>query len=148
MNAIILTVKSVQTAAGEAPLEIEFVSEGKHYQKNGYDYIVYRETELSGLAGHKTSLKIKADSVTMRRYGALPITLNFAVGKRQTADYPTPYGAIKIEYLTEALSCQLAADGGHICIDYALTMNDAQRAKHRLEINYKPALANCPISGG
>ncbi len=137
MKDIMLTVKSVQKSNGAEPLEIEFVSTGKYYKKNGCHYIIYEETELSGLAGHKTSLKVTPDSVTMRRYGAMPVLMYFQVGQRQTTDYQTPYGAIKIDYLTTALDCQLLADEGNINIQYQLTMNSLEQAMHQLNISYQ-----------
>ncbi len=142
MHEIILNVKSVQESRGAEPLIIEFVSEGKHYQKNGYHYIIYQETELSGLAGHKTSLRLAADSVTMRRYGEMPITMLFQVDQHHSADYYTPYGAIKIDYFTTALACQLSTERGSISIQYQLTINGLEQSTHQLDINYRSAAAN------
>ncbi len=137
MNDITLRVKSVQKSSGEEPLEMEFITEGKHYHRNGFDYIKYDETELSGLAGHRTILKIGKACVIMRRYGELPIAMRFCVGERESADYHTPYGSIKIEYLTDDISCQLQHDAGEIVIKYTLAMNGFKEVAHTLNISYK-----------
>ena len=50
---------------------VEFMTEGKLYKKNGSTYIVYEETEMSGLEGVKTTLRIDDASgdVKMKRFG-------------------------------------------------------------------------------
>ncbi len=140
MNNITLHVKSVQKSSGEEPLEIDFITEGKHYQRNGYDYIKYEETELSGLAGHRTILRIGRDCVVMRRYGEMPIALHFCVGQREDANYHTPYGAIKIEYLTDEIDYQLDDNSGEIVVKYTLAMNGFKEVSHVLNISYKVTL--------
>ncbi len=142
MNDITLRVKSVQKSSGEEPLEIEFVTEGQQYHRNGFDYIKYEETELSGLPGHRTILKIGKECVIMRRFGDMPIVMRFCVGVRESADYHTPYGAIKIEYLTDEVSCQLNDDSGDIVVKYTLAMNGFKEVAHILNISYKVLSSN------
>ncbi len=137
MNNITLHVKSVQKSSGEEPLEIEFITEGRHYQRNGYDYIKYEETELSGLEGHRTILRVGKDSVVMRRYGDMPVAMHFVVGQRNNADYYTPYGVIKIEYLTDEIDYQLKDDSGEVVVKYTLAMNGFKEVSHILNILYK-----------
>ncbi len=137
MNNITLRVKSVQKNSGEEPLEIEFITEGQHYRRNGFDYIKYEETELSGLAGHRTILKIGNDCVVMRRFGEMPVVMQFCVGERKCTEYHTPYGRIKIEYLTDDIAYQLTDEVGDIKVEYTLAMNGFKEALHTLNISYK-----------
>ncbi len=136
MSDITLTIKTLQEWPDQPAQTIEFVSEGKYYQKNGSAYIAYRETELSGLAGHKTVLMIKPDSVIMRRYGAAPLNLNFQLGQRATTEYKTPYGVFQLDYCTEQIRCQLTAAQGEIRVVYQLSLNRQAAAQHTLDISY------------
>ena len=65
---------------------VEFMTEGKAYKKGGATYLVYEESEMSGLAGVKTTLRIGDDgSVRMKRFGSgimLDTVMEFHQGKR------------------------------------------------------------------
>ncbi len=137
MNEITLHVKSIQKSMGEEPAEVDFISDGKLYHKCGNVYIVYEETELSGLEGHKTTLKLSPDKVEMNRRGPSPSKMSFEVGKRRESDYQTPYGEIRIEYLTHRLDCQLNDNDGEVEIEYAMVIKGLKEANHVLNIKYQ-----------
>ena len=48
---------------------MEFVTEAKLYKRGEAVYLIYEETELSGIPGCRTRLKCKPDEVQMKRYG-------------------------------------------------------------------------------
>ena len=59
MKDIMLRIVSKQYAGEEAEEQMEFVTEGKLYERNGATYLVYEESDFSGFPGCKTSLKLK-----------------------------------------------------------------------------------------
>ena len=69
MKEIMVKIKGhqVSDAAGEDTME--FVTEAKLYEKGEAMYLIYEETELSGIPGCKTRLKFKGDQVQMKRIG-------------------------------------------------------------------------------
>ena len=78
---------------------MEFMTEGQLYERNGSTYLMYKETELSGMEGCTTSLKISGDTVRMKRFGQmLPIDTVMEEGELDI-DY-----AISLKGLTEARS--------------------------------------------
>ena len=114
---------------------MEFVTEGQLYERNGSTYLLYKETEMSGLEGCTTSLKVKGDTVRMKRYGAvLPIdtVMEFQKGKRYEGLYETPYGSFEMEILTNSVDNRL--DEGVLDIDYAISLKGLAETHSRLNI--------------
>ena len=114
---------------------MEFMTEGQLYERNGSTYLMYKETELSGMEGCTTSLKISGDTVRMKRFGQmLPIdtVMEFKKGKRYEGYYETPYGAVEMEILTNNVDNRL--DEGELDIDYAISLKGLTEARSRLNI--------------
>ena len=114
---------------------MEFMTEGQLYERNGSTYLMYKETELSGMEGCTTSLKISGDTVRMKRFGQmLPIdtVMEFKKGKRYEGYYETPYGAVEMEILTNNVDTRL--DEGELDIDYAISLKGLTEARSRLNI--------------
>ena len=85
MKEIMVKIKGhqVSDAAGEDTME--FVTEAKLYEKGEAMYLIYEETELSGIPGCKTRLKFKGDQVQMKRIGqdgTIGHEIRFEKGKR------------------------------------------------------------------
>ncbi len=84
---------------------IELTTEGTIYTKNDNMYIVYKESEISGMEGTTTSLKIEDDrKITMKRYGQTTSSLVFEKDKSNKSDYSTAYGNFEIEIMTSFLN--------------------------------------------
>ncbi len=121
---------------------MEFMTEGQLYEKNGSVYLLYKETELSGMEGCTTSLKITDDTVRMKRFGrSMPINtvMEFRKGKRYEGYYDTPYGAIEMEVLTNHIEnnikCGMAeGDSATLHIDYAVSLRGLSESHSRLNI--------------
>ncbi len=114
---------------------MEFVTEGQLCQRNGSTYLMYKETELSGIEGCTTSLKISGDTVRMKRFGQiLPIdtVMEFQKGKRYEGYYETPFGAVEMEILTNSVNNRI--EEGVLDIDYDISLKGLTEARSRLNI--------------
>ena len=102
MKDITLKIIGKQCYDNHEEEQMEFVTDGKLYVRGGAIYIVYDESDVSGLSGCKTTLKVSGDSLKMRRIGGGgPQTeLYFEKGKRISSLYETPYGPMELEVLT------------------------------------------------
>lgn len=137
MRDVTLQVKSRQKTTGEEPEVVDFMTEGKLYFKENATYLVYEESELSGMPNHTTTLKITDHAVDMKRFGDHPTHMYFEKGKRHVTDYETEYGTFKIEMLTHVLTMQLGDLEGSISIEYAISIQNMHEAVHHLTILYK-----------
>ena len=129
---------------GDTPQEkMEFVTEGKMYEREGATYLVYDESEFSGFPGCKTSLKLKGNHVRMKRIGAdleTGTVMEFESGKRFTSKYDTPFGIMDMEILTDRVDNNLRDDGtGNIDIDYHVSLEGTLEGRNELRIEVLPS---------
>lgn len=139
MKDIMLKIigKQISTDAAHED-QIEFITEGKIFEKNQATYLVYEESEVSGMPGCKTSLKLKGDTIKMKRFGdnvGLDTVIEFQKGVRYEGFYDTPFGAIEMEVLTNDLINNLTPDGkGSIDIDYHVSLKGLSEGRSKLNI--------------
>ena len=124
-----ITGQQVTKEAGEDIME--FVTEAKIYSRGGALYLVYDESELSGIPGCRTRLKLKDGKLQLKRFGEL----SFEKGKRYNGVYETPFGPVEIEILTNELESTLSEEGGgQIDIDYSISLKGLSEGRNKLNI--------------
>lgn len=141
MNKVILRINACQRGHDGQEDVVELTTEAKHYNKNGVVYLVYEETELSGVAGCVTALKVDSDVVKLRRYGGKAHEMHFEKGKKFSGLYETPVGGIEMEILTGEIKNELEKDGreGRLVIDYDISLKGMIEAHNTLSINVTQA---------
>ena len=131
-----ITGHQVNDEGGEDSME--FVTESKLYKRGDAIYLIYEESEVSGIPGCKTRLKFKGDEVQMKRFGegaGIGNEIRFEKGKRYTGFYDTPFGAIEMEVLTNKLENNLSEEGqGELDIDYSISLKGLLEGRNRLNI--------------
>ena len=117
---------------------MEFITEGRFYQKGSSMYLVYEESDFSGMDGCTTSLKITGDKVKMRRYGddiGFESTIEFEKGKRFGGWYDTPFGSVEMEVLTNDVRNSIEPRGsGSLEVDYHVSLKGLSESRSRLSI--------------
>lgn len=138
MKKVMVKIKSVQVSAETGKDEMEFVTEATLYKRNGVTYLVYEESELSGVPGCKTRLRLSGKEVQMKRFGegaGFGNELKFEKGKRYSAYYDTPFGPIEVEVLTNGLESKFMDDDrGELEIDYEISLKGLIEGRNKLNI--------------
>ncbi len=138
MKDVMIKITGSQCIDDKEEDQMEFVTEGKLYQRNGYIYMVYEETEVSGMAGCKTTLRVKGDSLRLKRIGNIGFDheLYFEKGQRFSSLYETPYGTMDMEVLTKSVDNRLDLESmkGTIDIRYDISLQGVAEGKNKLEI--------------
>lgn len=138
MKDITLKITGKQFSGNEREEKMEFVTDGKMYEKNGSRYIIYEESEFSGFPGCKTALKFTDESIRMKRIGqnvGIGMEFIFEEGKRFSSEYRTPYGNFDMEVLTKSLIGRLDDEGtGEVSIDYQVSLNGVTEGRNELII--------------
>lgn len=139
MKDIMLKIIGKQMAMENEEDIMEFMTEGKFFEKNGALYLTYKESELSGLEGCTTSLKIKDGMIRMRRFGEqLPMdtVIEFEKGRRFEGYYDTPFGAVELEVLTNDIVNNLVYEQGKgtLNIDYDISLRGLTEGRSKLNI--------------
>ena len=138
MKDIMLKIIGKQFSGDEAEEQMEFVTEGKLYEKNGATYLIYEESEFSGFPGCKTSLKLKGDTIRLKRIGdgtEYGMEIEFKEGQRFSSKYDPPYGPIGMEVLTDSVTNDLSPEGyGKIGVKYQVSLGGMAEGRNELNI--------------
>ena len=138
MKEVMIRIKGKQVSRESGEDEMEFVTEGKLYHRNGTTYLLYEESELSGVPGCRTRLRLRDGEIQMKRFGEDAGEGNeilFEAGKRYTGFYETPFGPIPLEVLTNYVRNNITAEGeGGIDIDYEISLKGLLEGRNTLNI--------------
>lgn len=131
---VLITVDSViDSIAGESD-KMSFITEGKLSGENGQYMVSYEESELTGLTGTTTTLKVDKNSVTLIRQGNVETMMLFEVGKTHLTDYDTHFGSIMLGITAKNVAVDLCESGGNIKVDYILEYNRAYGGRNKLNV--------------
>ena len=136
---VIISIKGLQQNEEDAADHVTLVTAGRYYRKNGSYYISYEETELTGLAGTRTTLRVAPDSVRVIRTGLYPSQLVFEKGKRHLSLYHTDYGDLSVVVSTHSIQNTLTDDGGALDVKYAIEVGSSPLGVNHLSLNIKNA---------
>lgn len=139
MKEVMVKITGYQTLAETGDQDMmEFITEAKMYKRGDAIYLLYEESEVSGIPGCRTRLKLKGDMVHLKRFGEGPSIGNeirFEQGKRYTGYYDTPFGPLEMEVLTNALENTLSDEGeGQLNIDYHISLKGLMESRNKLNI--------------
>ena len=136
---VIISIRGLQEQDGETGDPITLVTPGRYYRKNDSYYISYEESELTGLAGTRTILRIKPDYVKLVRTGLYPSELLFELGKRHMSLYHTDYGDLSIVVSTNHIRNTLTDDGGDLDVQYTVEVANTPVGVNHLSLTIKNA---------
>jgi len=136
MKEVKLRIKGKQTNVDGEENIIELVTEGKFYKKDQAYYLIYDETEISGMEGSTTTLKIEEDKISMKRFGNNNSKLVFQKGKKHKTEYETLYGDMDVEITTNKMDINVTDLGkGNINLIYRLNISDTIESSNHLSID-------------
>lgn len=132
---VMITVSSFQEYENGEDDTMEFLTEGKLYDKNDKLYVSYEESEVTGLTGTRTTLKIEEEQTTLIRTGLNSSQMLFAKGKRHTGLYPTPYGTLTIATHTSEINNKMSLEGGFLEVHYTIEVDNKVTGFNKLKVN-------------
>ncbi|AJA46355.1 hypothetical protein CPAST_c02550 [Clostridium pasteurianum DSM 525 = ATCC 6013] len=131
----IITISSIQ--GNKEDDSIQVVTPGSFYSKDDCYYAVYEETEISGMEGTTTTLKIGPEELILLREGTTNANMHFVNGKNNLSMYDTPYGTLKMEVNTKNIDIDINEKGGNIAVKYDMNISGQMVPETSLDINIK-----------
>lgn len=131
----IISVSSKQSIDEEELIEV--VTPGSFYKKENYYYAVYEETELSGMRGTTTTLKIGKDKFSLIRMGSTSAKMDFDKKTKNVSMYNTPYGTLELKIETKDLDIDINDNGGSVMVNYNMSLSGQTPYNTMLKINIK-----------
>ena len=123
---VIISLKGSQTVGENDSSALELVTEGKYYKKGDTYFITYKESEVTGMDGTTTTLKVADGVVTLMRFGSVNSQFIFQKGQKHVSYYDTSYGAFTIGVFTNDINIRVDDSGGEISVDYELEIDNSK----------------------
>lgn len=142
---VTLTIRGTQRIDGDEET-VELFTCGQLYRRNGSYWISYDESETTGFAGHRTTLHIEKDRVTMRRSGASNSSLVIEKGTRHLCTYNTGYGELHIGISGSFIISNLCDNGGDVDFGYSMDIDTVLQSEQRVTIRVSNDPAALPQS--
>lgn len=137
MRKVVVTVVGTQTDAGGEESRIEFVTVGSRQDRDGVSYITYRESEITGMEGTTTLLKLYPDRLTLVRMGAVELKQEFSRGLTSHSTYITPYGSLKMAVSTRHFAMAAAGGKEAVTAGYDLEIDGRWQSYNTLSVEIR-----------
>ncbi len=121
---VIISVKGTQMDLDNETNEMELVTEGKYYKQDDAYYVTYNESEVTGMDGTTTTLKVADGIVTLMRSGSVNSHFVFQRGHRHLSHYDTEYGAFTISVYADEVDVSMNDSGGEIRVGYQMEIDN------------------------
>jgi uncharacterized beta-barrel protein YwiB (DUF1934 family) len=134
MEDVRIQINAEQETDGEVD-KMEFNTEAVMFQDGEWTCYRYEETEVMGMAGTITTLKVKEGKIQMIREGELLTQMDFEAGKTSRSNYQTPFGELSLQIDTISLSYSLDPEGyGKVEIAYKLSIDGTLQSINKLDM--------------
>lgn len=119
---VLITISGVQLADGDNS-DVEMITTGDYYQKNGKHYVMYDEV-MEGFEGIvKNTIKICPEGLDIIKKGITNVHMTFEKNKKSISCYDTPFGEMMVGINTSKISVDESEDNLKIKVDYSLDIN-------------------------
>ena len=133
MKRVLVSVFSIQRDMDGKAVKSELVSAGKYYEKHGARYFVYKESEITGMEGVTTVIKLQTDgTLILLRLGKIRQKQEYAVGKVKKSLYETPFGDIEVSMKTYEIKVDMVDGIGRIYLAYDVLLGELTSTYNQL----------------
>ncbi len=132
-----IKINGSQIVDGEKD-NIELLTTGDFYQKDGNYYISYDEPEENGMEQTKTTIEVINESkITMTRTGEFNSQLIVENQVRHNCFYETGMGNLVVGIWGNSISSTLNDNGGDLSFKYTMDVNTALASENQVTINIR-----------
>lgn len=121
---VLIRISGLQMMASEDEADdVEMITTGDYFQKNGKHYIIYDEV-MDGFEGNiRNTVKISPDSMDIRKQGIANAHMVFEQDKKNMTRYATPMGDMMVEVSTNRIQVDEQEDSLKVLVEYSLGIN-------------------------
>lgn len=125
IQTVVLSLRGEQSYPGQDPDVIELVTEGTLEDVDGGWKLCYEESELTGLAGVRTTFQVQGKTVTLTRTGKLNSQMIFEEGIPHDSLYEMEFGALMLTVCAIQIETNLTQEGGTIDLKYSIEVEQS-----------------------
>ena len=137
MKEVVISMHSVHDCGREDEDVMDFTTDGVYSFDDGVGTLSYFESEVTGLDGTLTRVRVTPDRVEVDRDGNLNARMVFREGQINSFVYATPYGNATMGIDTRRIRQSFNENGGSVEIDYILNMEHVVVTRNRFQLNVR-----------
>ena len=119
---VLVRISGLQAVDGDTN-DVEIITTGDYFLKNGKHYVIYEEM-MEGFGGNvQNTVKITPDMMDIRKKGAIGAHMTFELNKKSETRYATPLGDFVVEISTNRIQLEEQEDRLKVSVDYSLGIN-------------------------
>ena len=119
---VLVRISGLQAVDGDTN-DVEIITTGDYFLKNGKHYVIYEEM-MEGFGGNvQNTVKITPDMMDIRKKGAIGAHMTFELNKKSETRYATPLGDFVVEISTNRIQLEEQEDSLKVSVDYSLGIN-------------------------
>lgn len=121
---VLIRISGLQMMASEDEADdVEMITTGDYFQKNGKHYIIYDEV-MDGFEGNiRNTVKISPETLDIRKQGVANAHMVFEQDKKNLTRYATPMGDMMVEVSTNRIQVDEQEDSLKVLVEYSLGIN-------------------------
>lgn len=120
---VLVRISGLQQMEGDSSDNIEVITTGDYFLKNGKHYVIYEEM-MEGFEGSvRNTVKISPTVLDIQRKGIIGSHMVFEQDKKKMTRYETPMGEMIIEISTNQIRLDEEEDHLRVTVDYSLDIN-------------------------
>lgn len=120
---ILVAIKGLQFEGGIDSDEIETITKGQYYKRNGSHYVLYDEV-AEGFGGEtKNIIKFREKKLNLTKRGLVNVQMVFEENKKNMTNYNTPFGDILVGIDTSRVGMEEEEGRIVVNVDYSLEVN-------------------------
>lgn len=134
---VLISISGIQMS-GEEQDDIEMVTIGDYYMKNGKHYILYDEVPEGETEVIRNTIKVCPESLDIIKKGQTNVHMTFKKNERNTTCYATSMGDLMIGICTNQVKVEEAEDMLKVAVAYSLDINYEHVSECNILLSVQP----------
>ena len=131
---VLISVKGLHTLEDTQKDEVEVISAGKYYKRNGKHYVLFEETVEGSGESINSRIKLAGERMEVCQKGAVNSQLVFERNRKNESWYGTPYGNMLAGIRVKDMKMEESEDIIKASVDYSLELNYEHMADCSLHV--------------
>ncbi len=134
---VVISISGAQFSEGDQE-DVELITTGDYFLKNGKHYIIYDEIEEDGQDVIRNTIKILPDSIDIIKKGNVSAHMVFERNKKNLACYMTPFGELMVGIDTSDIRVEEEEQLLRVNVDYSLDINYEHVSDCSITVSVRP----------
>ena len=110
-------------AGGSDNDDIEVISPGEYFERNGAEFLLFEEHMDDTSQGTRNLVKIEPGRVSILKKGLINSDMVFEKGVQRQTHYTTPFGSVVLGITADNVAVERRPDEMKVELDYRLEIN-------------------------